>query len=348
MPQHLNAWLNRGQSLAALNRHQDAIASYGRALALQPDLADAHFNAAISFLTIGDYARGFAEYEWRWKRTGMAAPKAFRRPAWLGETPLAGKTIVLHAEQGLGDTVQFVRYVPRLAQMGARVVLEVPPVLKELFGGLDGVTTVIGRGEPLPPYDAHCPLGSLPLAFRTDVASVPAEIPYLRATESHLAKWRPRLEALPSPRIALAWSGNASHPNDRNRSLSLAQLEPLLSTPGLSFISVQRELRDGDAETLTRDPRILNLGPELNDFSDTAAVLTLTDLVISVDTAVAHLAGALGRPAFVLVPFQPDWRWMLDRDTSPWYPAMRLFRQTTIGDWESVIARVRAALPRTE
>jgi tetratricopeptide (TPR) repeat protein len=344
MPQHLNAWLNRGQSLAALNRHQDAISSYGRVLALQPDFADAHFNAAMSFLTLGDYARGFAEYEWRWKRTGMTVPKAFRHPPWLGETPLAGKTIVLHAEQGLGDTVQFVRYAPRLAQMGARVVLEVPQALKELCRGLDGVAAVIGRGEPLPPYDAHCPLGSLPLAFKTDVSNVPADIPYLRASEAALQKWRPRLVGLPSLRIALAWSGNASHPNDRNRSLSLAQLEPLLSVPGASFISVQRELRDGDAETLARDRRILNLGAELNDFSDTAAVLTLADLVISVDTSVAHLAGALGRPAFVLVPFQPDWRWMLARNASPWYPAMRLYRQTTIGDWESVISRAAEAV----
>jgi tetratricopeptide (TPR) repeat protein len=347
MPQHLNAWLNRGQSLAALNRHPDAIASYGRALALQPDFADAHFNAAMSFLTIGDYARGFAEYEWRWKRTGMAKPKAFRRAPWLGETPLAGKTILIHAEQGLGDTVQFVRYLPRLAQMGARIVLEVQPVLKALLAGLDGVASIIGRGEPLPPYDLHCPLGSLPLALKTDIANVPAEIPYLRASETAIAKWRPRLLALPSPRIALSWSGNVSHPNDRNRSLSLAQLEPLLSTPGASFISVQRELRAGDAQALARDPRILDLGPELNDFSDTAAVLTLADLVIAVDTSVAHVAGALGRPTYVLLPFQPDWRWMLDRETSPWYPALRLFRQSAIGDWTSVIARVRAALPAT-
>ncbi len=344
-PQHLNAWLNRGQVLAALNRHQDAIESYGRALALQPDFADAHFNAAMSLLTIGDYARGFAEYEWRWKRTGMTVRKEFRRPPWLGETSLAGKTILLHAEQGLGDTVQFVRYVPRLAQMGARVVLEVQPALKELLGGLDGVASIAGRGEPLPPYDVHCPLGSLPLAFKTDVSNVPAAIPYLTASDARLEKWRPRLEALPSPRIALTWSGNASHPNDRNRSLLLAQLEPLLSAPGASFVSVQRELRDSDAEALARDPRVLNLGPELNDFADTAAVLTLADLVITVDTSVAHVAGALGRAAFVLLPFQPDWRWTLDRDTSPWYPAMRLFRQASVGDWSSVIARLRAALP---
>jgi tetratricopeptide (TPR) repeat protein len=344
-PQHLNAWLNRGLSLAALNRHQDAVASYRKALALQPDFADAHFNAAMSLLTIGDYARGFAEYEWRWKRTGMSVRREFRRPPWLGEVPLTGKTILLHAEQGLGDTVQFVRYVPRLAQMGARVVLEVPPVLRELFAGFDGVASVIGRGEPLPPYDVHCPLGSLPLALRTEAANIPAGIPYLRAAGSCLDKWRPHLEKLPSPRIALAWSGSAAHPNDRNRSLSLAQLEPLLSVPAVSFISVQRELRAGDADMLTRDPRILNLGPGLDDFSDTAAVLMLADLVICVDTSVAHLAGALGRPAFVLLPFQPDWRWMLHRDASPWYPAIRLFRQSAIGDWSGVIERVRAALP---
>jgi tetratricopeptide (TPR) repeat protein len=344
VPQHLKAWLNRGLALAALNRHQDAVASYGKVLAIQPDFADAHFNAAMSLLTIGDYGRGLAEYEWRWKRTGMTVRKDFRRPPWLGEVPLAGKTILLHAEQGLGDTVQFVRYVPQLAQMGARVVLEVPPMLKELLAGLDGVAAVIARGEPLPPYDVHCPLGSLPLALKTGASNIPADIPYLRAAGSTLDKWRLRLEKLPSPRIALAWSGSSAHPNDRNRSLSLAQLEPLLSAPGVSFISVQRELHTGDAEALSRDPRILNLGPELNDFSDTAAVLTLCDLVICVDTSVAHVAGALGRPAFVLLPFQPDWRWILERDASPWYPAVRLFRQSAIGDWIGVVQRVRSAL----
>ena len=213
--------------------------------------------------------------------------------------------------------------------MGARVVLEVPPALKALLAGLDGVAAVIGRGEPLPPYDVHCPLGSLPLALKTDASNIPG-------CDSLFA----RRVTPPSTNGGRAWKGcrrralrlpgpaTQSHPNDRNRSLSLAQLEPLLSTSGMSFISVQRELRDSDAETLARDPRILNLGPSLNDFSDTAAVLTLADLVISVDTSVAHLAGALGRPAFVLLPFQPDWRWMLDRDASPWYPAVRLFRQT--------------------
>ena len=344
-PQHINGWLNRGHALAALNRHRDAVASYDRALALQPDHADAHFNAALSLLTLEDYARGFQDYEWRWKRTGMAARKEFRKPPWLGETPLSGKTIVLHAEQGLGDTVQFARYVPQVARMGARVVLEVPPELKPLLAGLDGVAETVVRGEKLPPYDLHCPLGSLPLACKTGVADIPGTIPYLRASETYLAKWRARLEKLPSPRVALAWSGRAAHPNDKNRSVPLSQLKLLLAAPGISFVSVQRELREHDAETLSREPGVTHVGAELDDFADTAAVLTLCDLLVCVDTSVAHVAGALGRPVALLVPFQPDWRWMLDRDASPWYPNIRLFRQAAPRDWDGVIARVRAALP---
>ncbi len=343
-PQHLNAWLNRGHALAALNRHRDAVASYDRVLALQPDHADAHFNAALSLLTARDYARGLAEYEWRWRRTGMVARKEFRKPPWLGETPLNGKTIVLHAEQGLGDTVQFARYVPHVARMGAKVVLEAPAGLKTLLKDVAGVAQIVARGEKLPPYDLHCPLGSLPLACKTDASNIPAGVPYLRAPESSLAKWRPRLENLPSPRVALAWSGSSAHPNDKNRSLSFAQLKPLVSAPGASFVSVQRDLRDEDAQALSHEPGILHLGPELDEFADTAAVLALCDLVVCVDTSVAHVAGALGRPVFLLLPFQPDWRWMLDRDASPWYPAIRLFRQAAPRDWESAIARVGVAL----
>ena len=343
-PNHVNAWLNRGMTLAGINRHQDALASYGKMLAIQPDNAEAHFNAALSLLTLGDYPRGLTEYEWRWKRAGMTARKDLRKPLWLGETPLAGKTILLHAEQGLGDTVMFARYAPVLARSGARVVLEVQSELKELLDGLEGVAAVVARGEPLPPFDLHCPLASLPLARKTDLSSIPADMPYLSASGERIAKWRPRLEALPSPRVALAWSGRATHFNDSNRSLSLAQFEPLLNLPNARFISVQRDLRPADANMLARETRILNLGGELADFADTAAVLAHADLTICVDTSVAHVAGALGRPAYVLLPFQPDWRWTLDRETSPWYPAMRLFRQPAPGDWASVIARVRDEL----
>jgi tetratricopeptide (TPR) repeat protein len=344
MPGHVNVWLNRGIALAALNRHEEALDSYGKALALKPDFADARFNAALSRLTLGDYRHGFRDYEARWLRSGMAGPERLREPLWRGEISLVHKTILLRAEQGLGDTVQFARYAPMLARAGAKVVLEVQPELKELLTGLEGAAAVVERGEPLPPFDLHCPLGSLPLACRTEVATIPAEIPYLRATEQRMERWRLRLDAVPHPRIALAWAGRASHANDRNRSIPLMRFEPLLSTAGARFVSIQRELRAADAELLARDHRIVHVGEELADFADTAAVLALVDLLICVDTSVAHVAGALGRPAFVLLPFQPDWRWMLGRDHSPWYSSLRLFRQPAIGDWDSVIERVRLQL----
>jgi tetratricopeptide (TPR) repeat protein len=345
-PNHVGSWTNRGLAQAALNLHADALASYGRALAIAPDNADLHFNAALSLLTSGDYARGFAEYEWRWKRAGIAPRKDLRKPLWLGGTSLAGKTILLHAEQGLGDTLMLARYAPLLARTGARVVLQVQPELKVLLGELDGVTAIAALGEPLPAFDLHCPLVSLPLACRTDLSNVPAEIPYLQALPARIETWRPRLQATPSPRVALAWSGRATHVNDRNRSLAFAQLQPLLSLDAVSFVSVQRELRSSDAEALSCHSRIVHLGDELTDFADTAAVLSLADLVISVDTSVAHLAGALGRPAWVMLPFQPDWRWTLDGERSPWYPATRLFRQPAIGNWASVVERVREDIAR--
>jgi tetratricopeptide (TPR) repeat protein len=350
-PNHLKAWLNRGMALAALNRHQEALASYGKVVSLQPDNADAHFSAALSLLTLGDYPRGFAEYEWRWRRTGMAGRKEFRKPPWLGEAPLAGKTIVLHAEQGLGDTVMFARYVPVLAREGAKVVLEVQPELKALLAGLSGVASVVARGEPLPAFDLHCPLGSLPLACKTELSGVLADFPYLRVPDERVEAWRTRLQHLRGPRVALAWSGRATHVNDRNRSLPLAQLDTLLSLAlsGASFVSIQRDLRPADADLLSRDPRILHLGDELGDFAETAALLSAVDQVVCVDTSVAHVVGALGRPAIVMLPFQPDWRWTLDRERSPWYPALKLVRQSAPGDWASVVGRVRdelSAVPR--
>jgi tetratricopeptide (TPR) repeat protein len=341
-PRHVSAWLNRGLALAAINRHEEALSSYAQVRALEPQHAEAHFNAGLSLLTLGDYQRGFAEYEWRWQRAGLTVRREFRQPLWLGDTPLADKTVLLHAEQGLGDTVMFARYVPLLARGGAKVVLEVQPGLKPLLAGLQGASAVVARGEPPPPFDLNCPLASLPLACKTGVASIPADIPYLHADLQRLERWRSRLGEPKAPRVALAWSGSAAHVNDRWRSLPLAQLAPLLSVAGVQFVSVQRELRDADAAAFEGESRILHLGPELADFADTAAVLALADLVVCVDTSIAHVAGALGRPAWVLLPFQPDWRWMLGREQSPWYPALRLFRQPKIGDWASVIERVRA------
>jgi tetratricopeptide (TPR) repeat protein len=346
-PKHVQAWNNRGRALQALDRQADAVNSFGRAIALQKDYADAHFNRALSLLTLGDLAPGFEQYEWRWKRSGMSdTRRGYGKPLWLGEYSLARKTILLHAEQGLGDTIQFARYAPLLARAGASVVLEVQPELKNLLAGLEGVASCHARGETLPAYDVHCPLGSLPLALKTELGTIPADIPYLRADEAHLAQWRPRIEALPGKRVALAWAGNVNHANDRNRSIDLKLLEPLLALDGVSFLSIQRELRGNDAELLVRHGNVSHLGGELSDMADTAAVAALADLTISVDTSVVHLAGALGRPVWVMLPFAPDWRWTLSGEHSPWYPQARLFRQPTLGDWPSAIATLRAELVR--
>ena len=346
-PTHMRAWNNRGRVLQTLNRHDDAAASFEKAIALDKDYADAHSNLALSLLTLGGLQRGFAEYEWRWKRAGMPdARRGYRGRLWLGEFPLGQRTILLSAEQGLGDTIQFVRYAPLLARAGAKVALEVQPELKTLLVGVDGVSSCHARGETLPAYDVYCPLGSLPLAFKTEPSTIPADIPYLRPDDAYVAKWRPAIEALPGKRVALAWAGHARHPNDRNRSIDLKLLEPLLGIEGVSFISIQRELRDDDAALLARHTNVTHLGAGLADMADTAAVTAIADLIIAVDTSVVHLAGAMGRDVWILLPFSPDWRWTLTGTHSHWYPRARLFRQPAPGDWPSVIAATRDALLR--
>jgi tetratricopeptide (TPR) repeat protein len=343
-PDYLKARLGRGAALAALNRHRDALADYDTILAADRNHADARHNAALSLLTLGDYRRGFEHYEARWLRTGMPRRKSYGKPLWLGEYPLARKTILVSSEQGLGDTIQFARYVPMLARGGAKVVLEVQPELVSLLKRVESVSAVVARNESLPAYDVQCPAGSQPLAMRTDLSSIPAAVPYLRASEERIAAWRERIQRLPAPRVAIAWSGQAAHANDRNRSIALSRLAPLFAAGKGSFISIQRELRDGEADVLARMPNITHVGDALADFDDTAAVVTLADLVIAVDTSVVHLAGALNRPVWVLLPFQPDWRWLLDREDSPWYPSARLFRQPRPGDWDGVIQKIPAAL----
>jgi tetratricopeptide (TPR) repeat protein len=341
VPVHAEALSASGQALQALGRHNDALESYAKAISVRRDFAHAHFNEALALLTVGEYARGFAEYEWRWKRAGIVR-RNFGKPLWLGEYPLGRKTILLHSEQGLGDTIMFARYAPLLARSGATVVLEVQPVLKSLLAGLAGVT-VLAEGDKLPAFDVHCPLGSLPLAFKTKLDSVPAESPYLRASEEALAKWKPRIGELPGRKIAIAWAGNRDHINDRNRTIALTQLRPLLEAPGFSFVSIQRELRENEQNLSDEMPNVTHVGTDLTDFADTAAVVSLCDAVVTVDTSVAHLSAALGRPTSILLPFWPDWRWTLDRDASPWYPQARLYRQGADGDWTKVIARMVAA-----
>jgi hypothetical protein len=282
------------------------------------------------------------------------APRNFKEPQWRGES-LAGKTILLHAEQGFGDSIQFIRYLPMVVAAGATVVLEIPDDLRPLIGRVEGVAAIVRRGDPLPPFDLHCPLMSLPLAFGTRLDSIPAHVPYLHAPPLSLEKWRARLLPADVPRIGLVWSGKPTHKNDHNRSIPITRLAPVLRKPGFQFVSLQKDYRAADRAELKTYPALIRLDDALSDFADTAAVVAALDLVIAVDTAVAHLAGAMGKPVWILLPAIGDWRWLRQREDSPWYPTARLVRQPRIGDWASVIARVasdldafaRATIPRT-
>jgi tetratricopeptide (TPR) repeat protein len=340
-PGHADSHNNRGQVLRELMRFDEALASYDRALALQPRHIMAHCNAAALRLLRGDFARGWPDYEWRWMKASVVlANRIFTQPLWRGEA-IAGKTILLHSEQGLGDTIQFCRYVPLVAARGARVVLEVQKPLRALMNGL-GAAQVIAKGDPLPEFDLHCPLLSLPLAFGTTMETIPSANAYLAAPAQPSTAWQARLAVTPRSRIGLAWSGRAGHERDHERSIGLRAFLPLLET-GAAIVSLQKEVRAEDAIVLKERGDVLNAGEELGDFSDTAALMSQLDLVISVDTSVAHLAGALGKPVWILVTHVPDWRWLLERDDSPWYPTARLFRQDATGAWDGALARVHAA-----
>ena len=254
-----------------------------------------------------------------------------------------GKTVLLQAEQGFGDTIQFIRYLPMVIAKGGRVVLEIPDDLRPLIGHIDGVTAIMRRGEALPHFDVHCPLMSLALAFGTTLDTIPAPVPYLHAPAERISSWRIRLAGTKGPRVGLVWSGKPTHKNDHNRSIPLALLAPLLRMPGMTFVSLQKDYRDTDRAALGALP-LLRLDDALSDFADTAAVIAALDLVIAVDTAAAHLTGALGKPLWLLLPAIGDWRWLTERADSPWYPSARLFRQPRIGDWQSALAEVRREL----
>jgi tetratricopeptide (TPR) repeat protein len=341
---YAEALTNRGITLLELKHFDEALASFDRALTARPDFAEAHCSRALCRMLIGDFDRGWKENEWRWETEHLRKEKrSFAQPLWLGSNEIAGKTMLLHGEQGFGDMIQFCRYVPLVAARGARVILEVPNSLQELMGTLTGSAKIISRGKPLPQFDMHCPLLSLPLAFRTRLESVPSAIPYLRATPSAVRNWNARLGPRNRVSIGLVWSGRPDHKNDHNRSIELNTLLPLLDCDA-TFVSLQWEVRPCDTAVLKDRSDLIQFGGELNDFSDTAAIISNLDLVISVDTSVAHLAGALGKPTWILLPYAPDWRWLLDREDSPWYPTARLFRQSQARTWDDVITRVHDAL----
>jgi len=343
-PDSVEAHCNRGVALSQVGQPDAALESFDRALALRPGFPPAHYNKALALLLLGDLPSGWIEYEWRHHplNGGSAAPSRFAQPQWLGEAPLNGKVVLLYAEQGLGDTLQFCRYVPLVAKLGARIILEVDAPLVSVLKDMPGVSAVLSRGTSRPAFDYHSPLLSLPLAFRTNLATVPAAERYLSVEADKVAAWRDRLGPKTRPRIGLAWSGNPVHYRDRHRNVPFELLARHLS-PEFQYVSLQKDVRESDRRALDAQIAVMNVSSELGDFSDTAALCECMDLVISVDTSVAHLSAALGKRTFVLLPFYPDWRWMLRRRDSPWYPTVTLFRQAAIGDWTPVLLEAASA-----
>jgi tetratricopeptide (TPR) repeat protein len=343
---------NTGIVLKLVGRYCEAAAAFNRALTCKPDDPSAKFALAFLHLTLGEFAAGWPLYEARFDVPALGNPaRHFSAPRWHGSEPLEGRTLLVHAEQGLGDVIQFCRYLPVLAAQGVAIVFEVMPSLKPLLRTLPGAVRLVGRGEPLPPVDYYCPLLSLPLALNTRLDTIPAQVPYLKAEPERIAHWRQRLRALSGLRVGIAWQGNRDVEKliwARGRSLPLAVLEPLAQLPGVRLVSLQKgpgieQLRNVPfAEPIVDLSDELDRGPDA--FLDTAAVMAGLDLVITPDTSVAHLAGALGRPVWVMLAASPEWRWGLERSDSPWYPSMRLFRQTADRDWTVVAAAIVEAL----
>jgi tetratricopeptide (TPR) repeat protein len=310
---------------------------YRRAIGLAPDNALAHYNLGMTLLTLGQFKEGWAEAEWRWRAAGLDLERVdFKAPIWHGEN-LAGKSLLLWAEQGLGDTIMFCRYIPLLSRQGIQVSLQAPRALHPLLSTLNGLGGLHAEGDPLPAFDAHLPLLAVPGRLKTDHETIPAEIPYLQAPPQTPDVWRERLNGMKGLKVGLCWRGNPLHANDANRSLPTAFLKPLLDVADISWIGIQ-------PDPGPEPPPIFNAGPELSNWGDTAGLVANLDLVIAVDSSTAHLAGALGKPCWLMLPYLPDWRWMLGRTDSPWYPSMTLFRQSATGDWPEVITRVRDAL----
>jgi tetratricopeptide (TPR) repeat protein len=358
-PNFAEAYSNRGNLLTNLGQLDAAVASYDRAIAIKPDFAQAYENKAYALLLAGDFENGWICHEWRWERY-FASKEAERdkhaRDLWLGREPLAGKTILLYSEQGLGDTIQFCRYVDAVAKLGATVILEVREPLVSLMSRLPGVSAVVRRDSPVPRFDFKCSLLSLPLAFKTTLSTIPGHVPYLSSDPEKLRLWGERLGERRALRVGLVWSGGERPKGSRLPSINERRNIPLakfaaLAHPAIQFYSLQKgqpaeselsELKGGGWD----GPELIDFTSSLEDFSDTAALVENLDLVISVDTSTAHLAGALGKPVWLLNRFDTCWRWMLNRTDSPWYPTLKLYRQDTAGNWDDVVRRVKTDLLR--
>ena len=345
-PDYADAHVGLGVAIQTQGQVREAMACYEQALQLQPEHGNAHLNRALTRLLTRDFERGWLEYEWRWKLKDMR-PREFSQPPWDGG-PLAGKTILLYAEQGLGDTVQFIRYTPLLKELGARVVVECQERLLPLLAHCPGVDEWVGHGFPLPPFDVHAPLLSLPRLFETCFENIPASIPYVSASPALVDQWRARLRSFAGFKVGISWQGNPTYRGDRCRSIPVGDFARLARVPNVCLISLQK----GNGAEQLAEARELScvvdfsssMDEQAGAFGDTAAMMMNLGLVITSDSAIAHLAGSLGVPVWVALPIMPDWRWFLDREDSPWYPTMRLFRQKRFGDWDEVFERIAAEL----
>jgi tetratricopeptide (TPR) repeat protein len=340
-PNYPDAYNNLGLALCEQGKIAESVTIYREAISLKPDYADAHLNMGLSLLLAGELEQGFKEYEWRWQVKGpnFKPLPDFDQPLWDG-SDLHGKTILLHAEQGFGDTIQFIRYAPMVAQRGGRVIVECQSALVRLLQTVPGVDQIIAKGSPLPEFHVHAPLLSLPRILGTTLKTIPAQIPYLKPPTAKF-----QLDAPPNClKVGMVWAGSPDHRSDGDRSCSLSQFVKLLEVPNVQLYSLQKGARAANLTQLQAASAIFDLSPRLNDFADTAAAMMQLDLIITVDTSVGHLAGALGRPVWVLLSYAADWRWMRDRSDSPWYPTLRLFRQPTSHDWNTVLTQTLQTL----
>jgi tetratricopeptide (TPR) repeat protein len=326
---------NLANVLQDLGQVPAAIAMFRRALALRPGFAESRFGLGLALLVSGNFRQGWPLYEERWTVTGRSKTRGFVVPMWDGND-LNGRRIFLHTEQGLGDAIQFIRYVPLVCERGGRVFVGCFPQLRRLFEGQLGIERVVAEQEPLPEFDLHCPLLSLPRIFGTTLQTIPASTSCLECRPEWAEKWKSRLPE--GMKVGLVWSGNPEHKKDRDRSIPLSALSPLAQLRNVTWISLQKG--PAAAQPRPRDLEMIDWTSELNDLADTAGLISHLDLVIAADTAVAHLAGAMGKPTWLLLPFAPDWRWLLEREDSPWYPTMRLFRQPRRGTWDDVVKKV--------
>jgi len=339
------AHYNLGTVFAALNRHDDAVDRYERALASEPAYPDAEWNRSLSLLALGRYRDGWHGYEARWSRAAAPTPPNGHVPRWTGREDISGRTVLIQHEQGYGDALQMLRFVPSLEQAGARCAIQAPSALVALLTRSFPAARVVPLGDCPADADLRISAMSLPLAMGIFTESaIPRVVPYLVADRAKTVQWSAQLTARRGAAVGLVWRGLGTHANDRNRSLALEALTPLLRRTHIRFVTLQKGLTEAEREHLAGHDNVLVLDEALTSFDDTAAVMPTLDLVISVDSAPAHLSGALGLPTWVLLPFSPDWRWLLARNDSPWYPTARLFRQPTIGDWAAVVTQVGAAL----